>query len=226
MTTRAFLSAAMRRWYVLLVGLALTGVAAALLAVQAPTVYWARTTVTLLEPKSNLLNSEGSTLTSLASALVVRANLGTTSRTTSSPATTLYGEGIMKGSRIRIRDEGAQWATSIPNPIIDVEAVGPDPEGVANEIAAMVQRLNAELSGLQAQLDVPKKNSVVMSVSPTQPNVLMIRGSRIRSVGATLFMGMALTIVAIYLIDGAIGARGPHRSDFSLPERTPESSTA
>lgn len=225
MTTQGFVRIAARRWYVLVVGVALTVTAVTLVVVRAPTVYWARTTITLLQPDPNPLRADGGVLTGLASALVVRANGAPAMTKTSSPDTTLYGEGIMDGTRIRIRDVGAQWSTSIPDPIIVVEAVGPDAEDVASEITEMVQGLNTDLTTLQSQLGVAKQNSVFMRYSPDRPNVILVRGNRTRSAGATLLLGMALTAVAVYLVDRALVARRRQISGSSSADRTPESST-
>ncbi|MCB0910093.1 MAG: hypothetical protein KDB60_00570 [Propionibacteriaceae bacterium] len=201
MTTRRLLWIAVHRWYVLVLGLALVAGAAWIVRSHAPVAYWSRTVVTVLQPHSNPLHDEGSSTVAIASALVIRANGGPATTKTSSPETTLYGEGVLEGSRIRLRDLGRQWTTSIPDPVIYVEAISPSPEQTADEITTMTTALSEDLADLQDGLDVSQASRAFLQLSPAQPEVIQVQGDRTRAVGVVVLLGLVLVALALYLVD-------------------------
>lgn len=201
MTTRRLLLVAVRRWYVLLLGLVLTATACLLVRANAVTVYWARTVVTVLRTDVNPLHNEGDSLTSLASVLVLRANGEPATTKTSSSETTLYGEGVLSGTRIRLLDVGRQWTTSIPDPVIYVEAVGESADVVTADINRMVAGLTADLTQLQDEFGVDPATRAFLRLEPEQPAVAEVSGDRTRSVGATALIGVVLTALALYATD-------------------------
>lgn len=201
MTTRQFLSVAAHRWYVLLLGLAVTAASVLLVTTHSSQSYWARSTVTLLQTAPNPLRSEGYPLTGLASALVVRANGNPVETKTSSPDNTLYGEGVLEGSRVRIRDVGGMWTSSIPGPVIFVEAIGPSRVGVSAEIERLVDGLKADLEAIQNDLKVPTYGRIILQVSPDHPEVVSVSGQPVKAAGATLLIGLALTSLLLYAVN-------------------------
>ena len=210
MTTRHFLLAALRWWWIVLLGLALTSGTALLLASRMPVVYTARTTVTVLPPYSNPFRADTTAINGLAVILVTRANGGTTTVKTSSPETTLYGEGVRDGSRIRVRDTGGQWAAQIAEPVIYVEAVGPTPEFVAERIERNLSELQADLESLQADLGASVGGSAILRVTPESPVVERVTGNRNRFLASYGVTGVAVTGVAVFLVDRSrLGDRTP-----------------
>lgn len=203
MTTRRLLWVAIRRWYVLLLGLAITAGGCWLVRAHAPVVYWSRTVVTVLQPGDNPLHDdEGSSLVGLASALVIRANGGPTeTKTSSSSETTLYGEGIESGSRIRLRDVGSQWTSSIPDPVIYLEAVSPSRDVVFKEINGTVDSLRADLAAVQDDLGVARDSRAFLQIAPEQPAVVQVGGDRTRAMAGTVAAGLVLTGLALYFVD-------------------------
>jgi hypothetical protein len=201
MTTRRLLWVTIRRWYVVLLGLALTvGVCLAVRS-AASTVYWSRTVVTVLQPHENPLHNEDSSLVGLASSLVIRANGGPVTTKTSSSETTLYGEGVIDGSRVRLRDVGSQWTSSIPDPVIYVEAVGPSEQVVADRVDAMVDALRTDLDTIQTDLAVDHRSLAFLQVTPERPTVTPVSGDRTRAVAASALLGLVLTAIALAFVD-------------------------
>jgi len=201
LTTRSLLLVMVRRWYVVLLGLTATVAGCWLVAAAAPSVCWSRTIVTVLQPHSNPLHDEGSSSVGLASLLVIRANGGPATTKTSSPETTLYGEGILDGSRIRQRDLGRQWTTSIPDPVIYVEAVSPSAEVTTSEINRMITALDNDLTLIQDNLKVPRGNRAFLQLSPEMPTAARVTGDQTRAVGASGLLGLILTALALYVVD-------------------------
>ena len=157
--------------------------------------------MTLLQSGPNPLRSESFTLTSLASALVVRVNGGPIGTKTSAPDNTLFGEGVTEGSRVRIRDIGGMWTSSIPVPVIYVEAIGPTHDSVAAEINRLVGSLTSNLQQLQDELHVPAYGRVVPYAAPAEPEVVEVSGQRVKAAGVTTLVGLAITVLALYAVD-------------------------
>lgn len=201
MNTARFLRIAIARWYVVLLGVLLTAGTAGALLLQAPTAYWAQTTVTLLQPEPNPLNTEGLPLSDLASALVLQVNGRPAETKTSSPDTALTGERVRKGTRVRIRDVGRQWATSIPDPVILVESVGARPAAATAHVDAQVERLRTALDRLQDDLGVDAANRIFLQAAPERPVADPVRGSRVRAAGAVGALGSLATGLALYFVD-------------------------
>ena len=212
MTTREVLLRALRRWYVVMLGLVLTASAGYLLITRMPVVYSARTSVTVLPSESNPLRADGTAINGMAVILALRANGGSTPIKTSSPETTLYGEGLLDGSRVRIRDTGGQWATQIAEPVIYVEAIGATPEVVTTRVNRMVGSLKSDLDRLQRELGVDRSTAMFLRVSPDPPSAERITGNRTRVLAATALIGMALTAVALTPIDRMLIWLGRRRS--------------
>ena len=219
MTTRRLLWVAFRRWYVVVIGLVLTFGMSWLVHTHVVVSYWARTVVTVLQPHSNPLHDEGTATVAIASALVIRANGGPATTKTSSPETTLYGEGVLYGSRLRLRDVGRQWTTSIPDPVIYVEAISPSYDETRDAINRMVSRLHDDLASIQDDLEVEDASRVFLQLSPTQPDVVQVSGDQIRSVGVTAALGLVLTGLALYFVDRrwpAVTERGSGSSEREM----------
>ncbi|WP_341728849.1 hypothetical protein [Brooklawnia sp.] len=158
--------------------------------------------MTLLQPDPNPLRAEGAYMTGAASAMVIRVNGGVAQTKTASPETTLYGEGVLEGSRVRIRDVGRQWTTSIPDPIIDVEVVGKDPVKVESQTRELLARLEAELVAMQNDLGVASANRIISQIAPDHPTLVEIgASSRIRALGAAFVLGAVATGLLLYFSD-------------------------
>lgn len=201
MTTRLFLRVAARRWYVLLAGLVLIAACAGWIRVAQPPTYWTRTVVTVLQPEENPLWTDSYSAVGLASLLVVRANGGPAPvKQSFSAETSLYGEGILDGSRVRIRDVGNQWTSSIPEPVIYVEAVGPSVEVVTTRVTGLTDALAADLDELQDNLEVRPGARAFLQLTPETPQVLQVQGSPTRALAATIIIGCILTMAALFWV--------------------------
>lgn len=198
MTTRMLLTVVFRRWYLLLLGLILTATLAALVLASSPAVYWSMTRITLLQPNPNPVRVDTDALASTASVLVLRANGRVSETKTSLPTTTLVGEGILEGSRIRLYDVGGQWSTSVPDPIIVIEVAGSDPAEVFAQSESIIAALQTDLTELQDQLGI-NDNRIFTRASPEEPQVVAFgAASRSRALGATTAIGLMLTGLALY----------------------------
>ena len=200
MTSRMLLTAMVRFWYVTLAGVLLT-VAAVLASQNSPGVYWTQFDVVLLPPAEplypNRLESPPFDMTSMAGVMVVQFNGGVAPQRTSSSDTTLYGEGVRDGSRVRLRDNGTQWSTLFNVPVIDVQVVGRSEQSVNRQAARITSRLRTILTQRQDQLGIQRAARITLTTAPTPPAVTHVVGSRSRAVLAIGLTGAALTTVAL-----------------------------
>ena len=198
---------ALRRWYVVVAGLLLTVAVANCLVRSMPVVYAARSSVTVMRPDANPIRVDGTETSGVAVILNLVTNGGAPEPKRASPDTTMYGEGIYDGSRVRIRDAGGQWAVMVDEPVLYVEAVGPTPEVVTERINGHVADLSSRLTQLQRGLGVEPEQSIYMHVSPDEPVVERLSGNRARLLAAIIAIGLALTAAILPPADRLFAAR-------------------
>lgn len=220
MTSRELLMLVLRRWYILVLGLSLTGGVGWLALNWAPRVYWAATTVTVMQAASNPLEADSFSLTGIASMLVLRANDGELPNKTSSPSTTMYGEGILDGDRVRLRDPGGQWSTMIDQPVFFIEATGPSAAVVESRMRARSEAVSEDLELIQEQLGVPHQRRVFLRFEPASPTAAIAEGNPLRGVAAIGVVGVVLTGIAVALSDVPRRRRRHRSSDGSVDHGT------
>lgn len=198
MTTQDVVRALVRRWYIVLLGLAVSLGALFDVVHVAPT-YFTQYSVVLLPPRSqlypNTIEDPHYYMSQLAGLVVTEYNGGVRTPLLGSGNTTLYGEGIHEGSRVRVPNEGSQWEPIFSKPNIDVQVVGADPvkvEAQATKISAGVQDT---LNQLQNAAHVQPSMRVTALVSSQDPIVVQVRGSRMRAVLGVIVLGASLTLI-------------------------------
>jgi hypothetical protein len=221
MTARQLLRLVIRRWYLMLIGAAIT-LAAIYFTTHRPGVYWTQYKVVVLAPVyeyyPNNLADPHYALAPMAGVLVTDWNGENRPLLTASGDTTLFGEGGRRGMEIRVPNEGTQWRPLYYAPNIDVQIVDNDPEKVAREAYRVGGELNGLLARRQDALKV--RSSVRMStiMSPADPTVSYMTGSRPRAALATGLAGAISTTIAVYWIEQlVISRRARRRARTSRP---------
>lgn len=203
MTTSDLCGILRRRWYVVVLGLALlTG---ALHAVTSrPSVYSSQVDVVFLAPKSarypNVIEQTSASLIAMAGLIEREVNKGVDTAATASAAVTLAGEGVRDGHAITLPNTGGQWAADFSRPVIDVQVVGPSEAVVRTRLASLVGTVEQRLAALQAADDIPRINRVMTSSAPASATVFRLDGNRKKAAAATLLLGAGLISI------GAVGA--------------------
>jgi hypothetical protein len=204
-TSGELLRLVLRRWYLMLLGAAIS-VAALYLITDRPGIYWTHFNVVLLAPVDkdyypNKLENAHDQLAPMAGLLVADWNGVNRPPLTASSKTTLFGEGQRQGIQVRVPNEGSQWVPLYLSPNIDVQIVDSNPDTVAQEARRVSAELKALLQKRQDDLGIQPVMRITTMVSPADPTIEYVSGSRARAGLATGLVGVALTTIAVYWTD-------------------------
>lgn len=194
-----------RRWFVLLIGLALTAGWAAS-AMQVTGVYTARTTITLLPPVGWAVG--GNTLTDSAATLVGFARIveetiadSPTGQLFSSADTPLYGAGVREGERVYVPNQGGQWAPNFNRPVLIIDVVGPTAENVVERVDALTDEIAAIIEQRQDEFGVFDDQRIEWQAAPQSPEVSYVGPNRIRMLGGIAALGVMGSAGAALALD-------------------------
>lgn len=225
MTSRELARLILRRWYLVLVGLAAT-IAILWPATHRPGVYWTQVEVVVLPPTfdrfPNRYEDPQYSLSALAGVIVTDFNGGHVPLQTASSEATLYGEGVREGTQVRMLNLGTQWNPLYDLPRIDVQVVGDDSVVVAQQANQITAKLADLLAQRQRDLNVDPALAASMTTLPSEPSVYYITGSRTRAMAAGGIVGLVLTISAVYALEKFLIRRRTRRRGLSAaPPGTP-----
>ena len=204
MTAFDLARAALRFWYITALGL--IGTCAVLFSAHPQTVYWTNQVVTLETPAAfdaqpKRLGQVSSDPIPTAEILAALVNEHSSLKRSRSTDATLYGEGFYDTSNARIVSAGSQWVMSVREPKIQVETDGPSPEAVLAKQRRELSSINASLIQLQDRFSVAAEQRITMSVSPEQPEMVQVSGSRTRPMAAIALIGVIVTLSAVYFAE-------------------------
>jgi hypothetical protein len=209
------MGACRRRWPVLAVGLALTGLS--MMSVSSlPGVYWSQVQVVFLAPTStlnpNTLTTESDSLVATAGLVEREVNLGHPSTATTSASVNLVDEGVRSGVLIRLPNGGGQWAYSFSSPVLDVQAAGGTPQEVRSLLDDAVYRISADLDRRQNESSVLVQNRIRLTVSPAEADIYYRSGDPKRAAAAVVLLGTGFTLAAITVTDRIMTNRRARRN--------------
>lgn len=200
MTSRDLLGLVLRRWYLMLLGAAVS-VAALHGVLHRPGVYWVGFNVVALAPTEvyypNKLENPHYELSPIAGVVVREWNGAHPALLTASSDTSLYGEGLRSAVQVRMVNQGSQWRPLFPVPVIDIQVVGSSPDAVAAEAERVTDEVTSLLNQRQQAGRVPATARIDVLTSPAHPTVTYHAGSRVRSAAATALLGAVGTTVGV-----------------------------
>lgn len=203
MTAGDLVAALARRWYLVIAG-TLASMAAAVL-LHPSGVHWTQFELVLLTPANqqfpNTYRDPHFDLVPMASIIVTEMNHGHPPAVMGSSATTLFGEGLRSGSRVRLPNRGSQWLPLYPQPIIDVQVVGTDLQQVQHRSAELIEQARTILRERQAGYGIAPRDQITLQPSPADPITYFATGRRSRAAAATGLAGLALTIWLTWMYD-------------------------
>lgn len=196
-------------WVVAIVGVLVTCAAALHFAQTAP-VYWSRSQVVFIAPKSTV-NPNGLQIT--PSGLIAAAGVvarvvdprGGETRTASDDVT-LAGEGVRHGFSVVLPNSGGQWANNYSQGALDVQAVGSSAEETQATVDHVLSEIQASLAHIQDTSRVAQINRIRIQLSPPVAPIYRQTGSRSRALLATMALGFLLSVAACRAV-GRVGGR-------------------
>ena len=203
----ALLRVCRRRWYVVLLALALT-VGATYVAHDRPGVYFSQVQLVLVAPPQtyypNTIAAQPYGLAPMAGLLVSDWNGTQKPLLTSSADTTLYGEGVREGTQVRLANQGSQFRPLFTAPYVDVQVVGATEDGVNAEANRVVDQLRLMLQRRQDFAGVPERLRITTLVSPESVDSSYVSGSSSRAAAATFLLGLVGTALVTVGADRAL----------------------
>ncbi|TIC79528.1 hypothetical protein E8D34_20355 [Nocardioides sp. GY 10113] len=198
-TIELFVSTILRRWYITLPLVVITGLLV-MATPRDPGTYWGRTDVYFLPPsgvgpdRQNVLQDAATSITYFAAA-VERKVVGhpISGRLASSDAG-LYGTGLDRGYTVTLANKGSQWGTNFNKPVLIVEAVAPDPEGAAALLEEAVGRVYAAADEAQRRTGTGDAELITLERSPASIEISHVPGSRKRAQAALLALGLGASL--------------------------------
>lgn len=220
MTTRDLLLLLLRRWYVVLVCGAL-GLAVTASVLKQPGVFYARFEVVVLGPRNavspNEMESPDYSLSPLAGLLAQDVMAGQRPLPMGSSDTTLFGEGIRSGYRVRVPNTGSQFVPQFSRSVLDVEVVDPDEAVVSAEVERLQREIEAALDERQDEFRVIKSLRASVYSSPSDPVIQYVSGRRSRVAAAMLLLtGVGAVLVVCALEAGLHRIWGRRRRTSSV----------
>jgi len=205
MTARDFLAAALRRWYVVVLGAVVTVGVLAVVQRQAP-VFFTQYNIVVVGPSgttedSNVLENPRYGLQPLVGVISTDLNDGHPPLLTGDVDATMVGMGAREGVQVRVPNLGTQWRPLFSANYLDVQVAARTPEQVqakAEETSARVEQL---LEQRQDELGVPANLRARAVPSSEDPIVYPMAGSRSRALAGTGLTGMAVTAVLVFWLE-------------------------
>lgn len=204
MTAGELLRITLRRWYVMVLGLALTVWASSVLAAVDRS-YWVEVQLVFIQPGGASVSSVSDhivpSLISFAGIVQRRVTQTGSPEELPSSVATLYGSGVRDGYSITLPNTGTQWAASYSRPILVVQAVGHSPEAVRETLNRVLTEVDATAGELQNAKGVPPESHVFIDRSPATPEIIDVGGTKIGRVkGLTALAGVGLSLTAIIAV--------------------------
>jgi hypothetical protein len=224
MTARDFLAAALRRWYVVVLGAAVTLAVFAVVQRQAP-VFFTQYNIVLVGPsgteQENVLRHPLYGLQPLVGVISTDVNDGHPPLLTGDVDATMVGMGSRTGVQVRVPNLGTQWRPLFSANYLDVQVAGATPGEVHARAEATSARVAKVLEQRQDELGVPANLRAYAVPSSADPIVYQVAGSRSRALGATALTGIALTAVLVFWLERWRPRRRATGTAAAAPARRP-----
>lgn len=214
-------SALARKWWALLLAIALGGAGAAQ-ALKAPEVYWTTTKLVLASPtktEKKQLPPGSSDLLALAGVLEVSVNDGRSIPRPASPDVTLVDQGINDYAQVRVPNYGGQWANNYTEPALIVEASGSSEAVVRQRIDTLIESVEAQLAAMQLGVATAEMITIVTFPAPTIQHSNTRRTLAATAMGALVLAGGCSLAVGL---DGLLPRRRRRQAASAVGSWAPE----
>ncbi|MBM6620389.1 hypothetical protein JTF08_02080 [Micrococcaceae bacterium RIT802] len=203
MFVRDLIQSCLRRWYLVVVGLLMTGAASYLVFQAVPPTYEAKASMVLVPPQVAVTTGENPFLYlgGLDQALGV-LQVKVTGPEVAEPLLEEY-----PGTAITVAQD-----ESTTGPIIVADVTGPDALSTMGMLEAMKTTIPSTLATLQTDLDVPKASVITVLPLAADASPTVVYKKPIQFTGIVTAMGLAATFLLVGLADGFLERRKMRKS--------------
>lgn len=222
MTVLRLLQLSRRAWYVVIAGLALTGLAVGWVETRSG-VYYGQVDVVFLRPVNravpNGLSVNSASVIATAGVVERTVNAGGADTRVVSEQVTILGMGLRQGELIRLPNSGGQWANNFDRALLDVEVVDTTAAGAQERLQSAIRRIVETLDRIQDDAAVPEAVRIHTQLSPAAPHVSYQTGNTKRAAVMTALLGLALTWTALIGVEVRHRRRAPRPDDPDVGSR-------
>ncbi|GAA1969441.1 hypothetical protein GCM10009798_32530 [Nocardioides panacihumi] len=224
MTTERLVRILLRRWYVVGLGLAITVLGMQQVRAQQG-VFFSQVDVVFTAPPTrvapNTIQANASGLVSIAGMVAAEVNKASNTPVTASAGATLAGQGVRDGYQVRLPSDGGQWSRNFDRPVLDVQAIGAEPEMVRQRVVTVVAEIDRVLAELQNADGIPAEDQVKTLSAPTSAQIFYRKGNTSRATAVTALLGFWLTVVLTVAADSVLVRRRRARVAVRRVDRVP-----
>ena len=200
----------LRRWLIVVIGLALTVGAGIALVSVTETRYQASGQVLLLPPSNQVeIGDPVNPYLNLPSALTFTASLVASAMTTPDAARALALDGFV-----------ADYSVSVVpgnGPLIVISVEDTDPSVAIKTRDELVAQINSEVEEIQLREDVPTDQMIVARPFSTSSQAEVLAGAKIRALAVVSALGLVVTVLAAFAYDRAAVSRRRSKRDRNMP---------
>lgn len=204
MTTSELLRLVLRRWYVMVLGAAVS-VAILYGATHQPAVYWTQFNVVLLAPNNvdypNYLKDPRFQLQPMVGVVVRDIHRNDTPVQTASADATLVGVGVHRGVQVRAPNFGSQWKPDFSANHLDVQVADDRAEAVAIRAEQVTEEISRVLDRRQDALGIAPDMRITAFASTGDPTIYQVSGSKVRAAAGVALAGATGTTIVVYWLE-------------------------
>lgn len=208
MTSYDVAVALLRRWWVLVIGIALTCGVVALGARSAP-IYWTSYDLNLVAPdRSGAAYSRAAApygVTAVAGVLEVILAGNPTGKAPATQQVPIFGLEHKSGFDVEAKDKGLQWSRDYVA-ALTVQISAPSSDAVLAQVDEIGARAENGLSEIQDDQEVPTKQRLTLE-KPEAVEILEIKPSYIRAFVGAVVLGLGASVCLTVVIDRRLTAR-------------------
>lgn len=213
MTSYDVVRALLRRWWILLAGVAAT-FALVGLYLPGPAIYWATYDLNLVAPdragESYSRADAPSGVIPVAGVLEILLAGNHSKAGAATQQVPIFGLDDRPGYTVQAKDKGLQWSRDYVA-ALTVQIAEPSRDQVLSRVADLAGRAHAALETVQDEQGVSQRTRLTLE-EPSAIEIVEIAPSRIRATAAGLGLGLGLSIVLTVALDRLLARRTRRRS--------------
>lgn len=203
MDLASILRAVLHRWWVLLIGLVLTGAGAWAVYGAVPLSYQVTSQAIILLPRTaQTMDYDTNPYLYIPNGLSVLAKVVTIEPNTANFHAAMQRDGFMAQYELDAEPR---------EPMVRFSVEGRDPEMVRATHRELLRRFEAELARLQEREEAPARQTAIVRFLDAESEPVAISGDSFRAAAMTAAVGVLLTLLLIFLLE--------RRSQRSKPRR-------